>query len=442
MAQGFSKRNQSSVEAAYRFGEFELYPQDRMLKRSGAPVALQPKAFDALLCLVRNAEHLVSKEELMNTLWPAVHVSEANLTNTIVSLRKIVGRTTIRTVSRHGYRFEMRVESEPGVARATYERFARAKELTQQRSVEAMLLARELFWTCLAEDPGFAPAWTWMGRCSWFLGKFTGNSERTKDLTEAAFERAFALDADLASAHQFYTLVQVDTGHADKAMTRLLTRLETHPNEPECFAGLVQVLRFRGLPTESAEAHRRAVELDPVMTTSVAHSHFALGEYAAAIESYSGRAAYYLDAAAWAALQENDRAVKLLRGRLEEMALSKLMTALMGSLLAVIEGKPKKAARLMDDADAKYEPEIVMYFARHFARMGMAERAVQCLKSAMAAGFVCAPETLRADAWLGAVRGHAQFNSILAAAEKAAEQARKNLGGFAAKPWRRQTRRS
>ena len=178
------------------------------------------------------------------------------------------------------------------------------------------------------------------------------------------------------------------------------------------------------------------------MTTSVAHSHFALGEYAAAIESYSGRAAYYLDAAAWAALQENDRAVKLLRGRLEEMALSKLMNALMGSLLAVIEGKPKKAARLMDDADAKYEPEIVMYFARHFARMGMAERAVQCLKSAMAAGFVCAPETLRADAWLGAVRGHAQFNSILAAAEKAAEQARKNLGGFAAKPWRRQARRS
>ena len=39
--------------------------------------------------------------------------------------------------------------------------------------------------------------------------------------------------------------------------------------------------------------------------------------------------------------------MKLLRGRLEEMALSKLMTALMGSLLAVIEGKPKKAARLM-----------------------------------------------------------------------------------------------
>jgi len=108
MAQGFSKQNQSTVEAAYRFGKFELYPRDRMLKRNGAVVALQPKAFDALLCLVCNSEHLVSKEELMKTLWPSVHVSEANLTNTIVSLRKIVGRGAIRTVSRHGYRFEMR----------------------------------------------------------------------------------------------------------------------------------------------------------------------------------------------------------------------------------------------------------------------------------------------------------------------------------------------
>src|SRR5262250_3412359 len=41
MAQGFSKQNQSTIEGAYRFGEFELYPRDRMLKRNGAVVALQ-----------------------------------------------------------------------------------------------------------------------------------------------------------------------------------------------------------------------------------------------------------------------------------------------------------------------------------------------------------------------------------------------------------------
>ena len=133
MPQGFSKKNQSSVETAYRFADFELHPHDRLLKRAGTPLALQPKAFDALLCLVRRAQHLVSKQELIHPLWPSVHVSEANLTNTIVSLRKIVGRTAIRTVSKHGYQFELPVDGEPGVARSTYERFARAKELTAQR---------------------------------------------------------------------------------------------------------------------------------------------------------------------------------------------------------------------------------------------------------------------------------------------------------------------
>ena len=113
MARGFSKENQSSIDTAYRFGDFELHPRERLLKRGGEPVPLQPKIFDALLCLVGKAEHLVSKQELTDALWPSIHVSESNLTNTIVSLRKIVGHGAIRTVSKHGYRFLLPVAGEP-----------------------------------------------------------------------------------------------------------------------------------------------------------------------------------------------------------------------------------------------------------------------------------------------------------------------------------------
>src|SRR5580692_8002267 len=226
MAQGFSKKNQSTAETAYRFADFALYPRDRLLKRGTASILLETKAFDALLCLVRAAEHLVSKQELRQILWPDVHVSERNLTNLIVSLRKILGRDAIRTVSKHGYRFELPVAGEPGVARATYEKFARAKELTVQRSLESMCLARDLYWTCLAEDPTFAPAWAWLGRCCWFLDKFSGNRGANLELTHAALQRAFTLDPDLATAHQFFTFVEVDTGHADEAMCRLLKRLQ------------------------------------------------------------------------------------------------------------------------------------------------------------------------------------------------------------------------
>jgi DNA-binding winged helix-turn-helix (wHTH) protein len=427
MAQGFSKENQSSVATAYQFGDFELFPADRMLKRSGVPIQLQPKAFDALLCLASRAQHLVSKEELIKTLWPSVHVSEANLTNIIVGLRKIVGRDAIRTVSKHGYRLELPVVGEPGVERSTYEKFVRARELTAQRSLESMHLARDIYWTCLAEDPGFAPAWSGLGRCCWFLEKFSSSSSSNAELAQAAFQRAFAIDPDLASAHQFYTFVQVDTGRADEAMSRLLDRLRNHPNEPESFTGLVQVLRFRGLLEQSIAAHQRAAELDPAIVTSVAHTYFLAGDYTRTIEAYGGRAGYYLDAAAWAALGEKDRAVALLRERLGRMSLSRLMAALLESLLAILEGRYGDANTLMEDADTAREPEILIYFARHFAYMGLADRAMEAAKHARQSGFLCAPQTLRADPWFKALRKHPEFKSLLSRSEASAEEAQSSF---------------
>jgi len=424
MAQGFSKKNQSAIETAYRFGDFALYPRDRLLKRGAASIALQPKGFDALLCLVRGAEHMVSKQELRQTLWPDVHVSERNLTNLIVSLRKILGPDAIKTVSKHGYRLELPVSGEPGVRRETYEKFIRARELTTQRSLESMLLARDLYWTCLAQNPNFAPAWAWLGRCCWFLDKFTHSSSVIAELAEGAFQRAFVLDPDLASAHQFYTLLQVDLGRADEAMRRLFERLERHPTEPESFSSLVQVLRFRGLLRESVAAHRRAVELDPAVATSVAHTFFLAGQYKTAIEAYSGRSGYYLDAAAWAALGDRKQAVALLRERLNNASFSKLITALMASLLAILEGKTDKAEGIMDGADTSREPEILVYFARHYGHMRLLDSSIQALQRAARSGFIRASDTLKSDPWLLPLRKHRELGPLLRNADALVEKAR------------------
>jgi DNA-binding winged helix-turn-helix (wHTH) protein len=424
MTQGFSKENQSSVEAAYRFGRFELHPKDRLLKEAGTALSLQPKAFDALLCLVRRAGHLVSKQELTGILWPSVNVSEANLTNIIVSLRRVVGREAISTVSKHGYRFVLQVTGEPGVSRATYEKFSRAKELTAQRSLDAMVLARDLYWNCIAENPSYAPAWAWLGRCCWFFEKFSDVQLADTDLTHSVFQRAFALDPDLAAAHQFYTFVQVDSGQAEQAMCRLLDRLKRHPREPESLASLVQVLRYRGLLEHSVEAHKKAVEMDPAVVTGVAHTLFLCGDFAAAIQAYSGRAAYYLDAAAWAALGDGNRAVALLRERLEKMPLSKLMATLMKSLLALLDGRPAEAVHLMDTTDTKRDPEILVYLARHYAKAGATDAAVDAIKRAARSGFVCAAHTLKSDAWLSTLRDHPEFPLLLRNNEVLVEQAR------------------
>lgn len=424
MTQGFSKKNQSASETAYRFSHFALYPRDRFLKRGSDSILLQPKAFDALLCLVRSAGHLVSKQELRQILWPDVHVSERNLTNLMVSLRKVLGRDAIRTVSKHGYRFELPVSGEPGIKEETYEKFVRARELTVQRSLESMLLARDLYWICVAENPGFAPAWAWLGRCCWFLDKFTGGTSAGQELAETAFQRAFALDPDLASAHQFYTLLQVDIGRADEAMARLFRRLQQHPMEPETFSSLVHVLRFRGLLAESVSAHKRVVELDPGMTTSVAHTYFLAGKYETAIEAYRGQAGYYLDAAAWTALGDRKQATSLVRERLRKAKLSKLIGALMTSLLSVLEGKKKEAVRIMQETDTSREPEILVYLARHYCHLGLLEPTIESLEVAARSGFVCAPETLEHDPWFGALRKHTHFASLLNTTQALVEEAK------------------
>jgi Tol biopolymer transport system component/DNA-binding winged helix-turn-helix (wHTH) protein len=98
------------IKHFYRFGEFILDTDQRVLLRDDKPVALTPKVFDTLLILVENKGRIVEKEKLMNRLWPDTFVEEANLTFNIKQLRKSLGDdarnpTYIETVSRRGYRF-------------------------------------------------------------------------------------------------------------------------------------------------------------------------------------------------------------------------------------------------------------------------------------------------------------------------------------------------
>lgn len=94
----------------YRFGEFELDPDERRLLAHGEPVALTPKVFDTLVLLVERAGHAVSKDELMHALWPRGFVDESNLTKHVWLIRKALGDSEhdarcIETVPKRGYRF-------------------------------------------------------------------------------------------------------------------------------------------------------------------------------------------------------------------------------------------------------------------------------------------------------------------------------------------------
>src|SRR3989442_8412384 len=94
----------------YRFGEFTVDADQKVLLREDKPLPLSPKLFDTLLILVESSGRIVQKEELMNRLWPDSFVEEANLTSNIQQLRKSLGDNArkpiyIETVARRGYRF-------------------------------------------------------------------------------------------------------------------------------------------------------------------------------------------------------------------------------------------------------------------------------------------------------------------------------------------------
>jgi len=97
-------------ETHYRSGSFELIPRERLLIVDGAPCAITPKAFDVLQVLLERAGHLVTKNELLDAVWPQAAVEENNLQVQISALRRILGRGAIATVPGRGYRFMLELQ--------------------------------------------------------------------------------------------------------------------------------------------------------------------------------------------------------------------------------------------------------------------------------------------------------------------------------------------
>ena len=81
-----------------RFEHFELHPAERMLRVRGEPVALGGRAFDLLLALAQRHERLVTKQELLDLVWPGLVVEEHNIATQISSLRKLLGASAIATL--------------------------------------------------------------------------------------------------------------------------------------------------------------------------------------------------------------------------------------------------------------------------------------------------------------------------------------------------------
>ncbi len=123
------------TDTVLHFGRFEIRPAERVLRVDGENAAVGARAFDLLLALAERRGRLVSKQELLDLVWPGVVVEEHNIAAQISSLRKLLGAQVIATVPGRGYRF---------TAQAAQERAAAASRLRAHEPTSILGRAEDL----------------------------------------------------------------------------------------------------------------------------------------------------------------------------------------------------------------------------------------------------------------------------------------------------------
>src|SRR5690348_4449395 len=152
-------RNGHSLREVYEFGPFHADADRGILVRDGEVVPLTPKTFQILLVLLRRGQEVVTKDELMQAVWPDTFVEEANLSRNIFMLRKALGESPqdhryIVTVPGRGYRLAESVNLVPdrelSIVAANHSRVQVQVEETSARgkwaSAAVALLLAGTFW--------------------------------------------------------------------------------------------------------------------------------------------------------------------------------------------------------------------------------------------------------------------------------------------------------
>lgn len=107
------------MDAPRRIGRCVLDPTRGVLRdEAGQEIALRPKSWDMLLVLVRNAGRVLSKDELLDAVWPGIHVTEDSLVQAARDIRRAIGDAegrVLRAVAKRGYVLDIPADALPQV---------------------------------------------------------------------------------------------------------------------------------------------------------------------------------------------------------------------------------------------------------------------------------------------------------------------------------------
>jgi serine/threonine protein kinase/tetratricopeptide (TPR) repeat protein len=306
-----------------------------------------------------------------------------------------------------------------------YELYLRGNQLVAAGSTpKNMLLARDLYLGSVEADPKYAPAWACLGRTLRFLGKYAVENQPTSlARAEEAFRKAFALNPDLALAHQFYAALQTDMGQSLDAMERLLKRAHTRRNDVNLLAALVQACRYGGLLEASASAHDQARRLDPQIRTSVGYTYFHLGDYERALE-HAGPTDGFIKVPAFMALGRGQAVIDWVdNAHWGDPG----MQAVGVFARAMVEGDRRTSLKTLErvlelTVFHTSDPEARFFTAAAMAKLGDADRALTFLSLALDEGYRC-HYALVHDPWLDSLRSTQAFAALVDRASRMSRQA-------------------
>ena len=318
----------------------------------------------------------------------------------------------------------------PTSARA-YEYYLRANEVG--RDLTKLPVARDLYLQCVAEDPGFAPAWARLGRAHRIIGKYLEIPQITthQARAEEALRRALELSPRLPLAHKLMAHLESEVGRAQEAMVRLLGLAAETRNDAELFAGLVHACRYSGLLEASLAAHREAQRLDPNLPTGVVHTLWQLGEFERQLELNDGEGGVAARSFALLALGRREEALQaweLVAASYDPQ--NSVVREWIDPVRDFLTLSEASRPAVFKNLDGAFDPEEIFFVGTQAARLGMPE-ATEILGRGVDAGYPCWDALVR-HPWITPIREQPGFADVVRRAEqarKAAEAAFREAGG-------------
>ncbi len=323
-----------------------------------------------------------------------------------------------------------------------YELYLRANHISEgSASPGRLTAARDLYCRCLEKDPEYAPAWARLGRVHRVMAKYAyGNSAEDIRRAEEAFRRALEINPELPLAHNLYTYFEIEElGRAREAMLRLLRLADARTADADLYAGLVVACRFCGLLSASLAADQRARRINPGVRTSVAYTHWMLGNYEQVVVTDLEDIQALRHGAIWMLGRQEEalEGVKRLEAYWPGGADVWYLRAQLRAFQGDRDGTVEALRQLL--AAGFHDPEGLYFCLRNAAFVGHGGLALEILVRIVDAGFHC-PTPLVRDPWLDPIRTAPEFVRALHRAEdehSAAQRAFVEAGGerILGAPW-------